>query len=181
MGGTVRSWWDGHALTGSVVSSLLVLAVTALIIDEVVADRQRRDRVVTVAVQGLIVYGQLRRTYGAVTGTEKQPPGVPAEELRTLTNMLLTASPSLFDDPAARRFLEEAERLTAALVGRRVGGVRQWPHGRGPPAAGHGHGPSGGGRRTAREPDFPRGPRRPRGIVEDLTSQTFTRAMCSSG
>ncbi|MCU1493788.1 MAG: hypothetical protein JWO62_1552, partial [Acidimicrobiaceae bacterium] len=34
---SVRVWWDQHSLTGSVVSSLLVLAVTALIVDEVVA------------------------------------------------------------------------------------------------------------------------------------------------
>ena len=31
------AWWDRHSLTGSIVSSLLVLAVTALIVDEVVA------------------------------------------------------------------------------------------------------------------------------------------------
>jgi hypothetical protein len=47
---SARVWWDGHSLTGSVVSSLLVLAVTGLIVDEVVARRQRKERSVSVAV-----------------------------------------------------------------------------------------------------------------------------------
>jgi len=61
----VRMWWDRHSITGSVTSSLLVVAFTGLIVDEVVADRQRRDRSASVAVQALIVYGQIRRTYAA--------------------------------------------------------------------------------------------------------------------
>ena len=56
----VRVWWDRHSLTGSIVASLLGLAVTALIVDEVVARRQRKERAVSVAVQSLIVYGQAR-------------------------------------------------------------------------------------------------------------------------
>jgi hypothetical protein len=44
-----RVWWDRHSITGSVVSNLLVLAVTALIVDEVVARRQRQERAVSVA------------------------------------------------------------------------------------------------------------------------------------
>jgi hypothetical protein len=39
-----RDWWDRHSLTGSIVSSLLVLGVTALIVDEILARRQRRER-----------------------------------------------------------------------------------------------------------------------------------------
>lgn len=53
----VQVWWDRHSLIGSVVASLLVLAVTALIVDEVVARRQRRERAGSVAVQASIVYG----------------------------------------------------------------------------------------------------------------------------
>jgi hypothetical protein len=118
--GGVRTWWDRHSLTGSVVSSLLVVAVTALVIDEVVARRQRRERSVSVAVQGLIVYGQARRAYDAITtgGTEESHSATGApEELRTLASMLLTASPSLFDDPVARRFLEQLERFSASMFG----------------------------------------------------------------
>ncbi len=113
-----RTWWDRHSLTGSVVSSLLVLAVTALIVDEVVANRQRRDRAVTVAVQGLIVFGQARRAYDAISasGVDQLGANGASEELRTLAVMLLAASPSLFDDPEARQFLEQVERLSASML-----------------------------------------------------------------
>jgi hypothetical protein len=115
--GAFRGWWDGHALTGSIVSNLLVLAVTALIVDEVVARRQRRERAASVAVQGLIVYGQARRADDAIIaeGGDTEPPGVASDELRTLATMLLTASPSLFDDPQARRFLEQVERFSVSM------------------------------------------------------------------
>jgi hypothetical protein len=116
--GTVHDWWDRHSLTGSVVSNLLVLAVTALIVDEVVARRQRRERAVSVAVQGLIVYNQARRVFEAVSsgGHDTEHEDAAQEELRTLTTMLLTASSSLFDDPEARQFLSQVERCTGLMV-----------------------------------------------------------------
>lgn len=61
-----RAWWDRHSFTSCVVSSLLVLGATALIVDEIVARRQRRERAVSVAVQGLIVYEQALRAYDVV-------------------------------------------------------------------------------------------------------------------
>jgi hypothetical protein len=120
--GAFRSWWDRHSVTGSAVSSLLVVGVSALIFDEVVARRQRTQRAVTVAVQGLIVYGQTRRTYDAVVaGAENgeadgrgQDKGA-GDELRILASMLLMASPALFDDPVARLFLADVQRLAASM------------------------------------------------------------------
>ena len=114
----VRMWWDRHSITGSVTSSLLVVAFTGLIVDEVVADRQRRDRSASVAVQALIVFGQIRRAYAAITTTTESGshPVDATEELRTVASMLLTASAGLFDDPVARRFLEESERFTASML-----------------------------------------------------------------
>jgi hypothetical protein len=113
-----RDWWDSHSFTGNVVSSLLGLAVAGLIVDEVVARRQRRDRSVSVAVQGLIVYGQARRSYAAVMeipeGDQRSGSGA-REELTILANMLLTASSSLFDDPDSRVFLEKIQRLSASM------------------------------------------------------------------
>jgi hypothetical protein len=114
----VRMWWDRHSITGSIASSLLVVAFTGLIVDEVVADRQRRDRSASVAVQALIVYGQIRRAYAAIstTGDSGSDTADTTEELRTVASMLLTASAELFDDPVARRFLEESERFTASML-----------------------------------------------------------------
>jgi hypothetical protein len=117
----VGSWWDHHSFTTDVVSSLLVLAVTVLIIDEVLARRQRQDRAVTVAVQSLIVYSQALRAYDSVMS---RPDGgsvdgaytdEASDEVRSLAGMILVASPSLFDDPDARLFLEELQRMTAWL------------------------------------------------------------------
>ena len=94
--GSFRAWWDRHSLTGSIVSSLLVLAVTALIFDEIVARRQRKERAITVAVQALIVYGQGRRTWNAVKSSAADGKGTgngagsALEEWRALANMLLT-------------------------------------------------------------------------------------------
>ena len=122
--GGFQAWWDRHSLTASIVSSLLVLAVTALIVDEVVARRQRNDRAMSVAVQALIVYGQGRRTWNAVrsssTGEKGKASGAGSslEEWRALANMLLTASPVLFEDPEARQFLEEAERFSGLILSR---------------------------------------------------------------
>jgi hypothetical protein len=129
-----RTWWERHSLTGSIVSNLLVLAVTGLIVDEVVARRQRKERSTSVAVQVLIVYGQVRRTWNAVKsspadtkgtdtkGTDTKGKGndggTALEEWRVLANMLLTASPAFFDDPEARRFLEEVERFSGLILSR---------------------------------------------------------------
>jgi hypothetical protein len=107
-----RSFWDRHAFTASVVANLLVLAIAALVVDEVVAFRQRRQREVSVSVQGLILYGQARRAYRSVVGGEESG-GI--EELRTFASMLLTASSNLFDDPDARSFLEEVQRFTGVM------------------------------------------------------------------
>lgn len=109
-----RTFWDRHSFTASVVANLLVLAIAALVVDEVVALRQRKQRQVSVAVQGLILYGQARRAYRSVVGGEEAG-GI--EELRTFASMLLTASSNLFDDPDARSFLEEVQRFTGVVYG----------------------------------------------------------------
>jgi hypothetical protein len=113
-----RTWWDQHSLTCSIVSNLLVLAVAGLIVDEVVARRQRRERSVSVAVQGLIVFGQARRAYQAIMAgdADDRDSGGVADELRTLAAMVLTASSSLFDDPEARRLLEQVERFSVSML-----------------------------------------------------------------
>jgi hypothetical protein len=120
-----RAWWDRHSFTSCVVSSLLVLGATVLIVDEIVARRQRRERAVSVAVQGLIVYGQALRAYDVVMAAHDTLSGDGAvdaahfgemrEEVRNLANMVLVASPSLFDDPEARLFLEEVQRLVGTM------------------------------------------------------------------
>ena len=115
--GSFREWWYLHSLTGSIVSSLLVLGVAGLIVDEIVARRQLRERAATVAVQAMIVYGQARRASNALlVENEDSDASDASSEARTLSSMLLTASPSLFDDPVARLFLEDVQRLAGELA-----------------------------------------------------------------
>ena len=125
----VRAWWDQHSFTSCVVSSLLVLGVTVLILDEVIVRRQRKERAVSVAVQAVIVYGQVRRSWEAVAavasgsragGGGAEPGATQLEardEVHSLASMILVASPALFDDPEARLFLEEVQRLAATMYG----------------------------------------------------------------
>ncbi len=110
-------WWARHAITTSLVSDLLIVGATALIFDEVQAYRRRQERSLSVAAQGLIVYGQAREAYQAVLASTSGPSpggGIP-DELRDLASNLLVASPSLFDDPDARDFLLQLDRLMASL------------------------------------------------------------------
>jgi len=110
-------WWAEHAITTSLVSDLLIVGATALIFDEVQAHRRRKERSVSVAAQGLIVYAQAREAYQAVVASISDPSsggGIPGE-LRDLAGNLLAASPSLFDDPDAREFLLQLDRLMASL------------------------------------------------------------------
>ncbi len=96
-------FWDQHAITTSLVSDLLIVGATALIFDEVQACRRRKDRSLSVAAQGLIVYGQAREAYQAVMANLSNPSSdnsIP-DELRELASNLLVASAALFDDPAA--------------------------------------------------------------------------------
>jgi hypothetical protein len=117
-----QTWFDRHSFTSSIISSLLVLAVTGFIVDEIVARRQRKDRATSVTVQALIVYGQCRRAWQAVKSSASGHNGAQGgdgsalEEWRSLANMLLSASPALFEDPEARRFLEEVERFSGLLL-----------------------------------------------------------------
>jgi hypothetical protein len=93
------------------------VGATALIFDEVQAYRQRKDRSLSVAAQGLIVYGQAREAYQAVLASVSDPStddGIP-DELRDLASNLLVVSPSLFDDPDTRDFLLQLDRLMASL------------------------------------------------------------------
>jgi hypothetical protein len=112
----MRSWWSRHSFTGNVVSSLLIVGVTALIFNELVARRQRKARAVSVAVQAAIVYSQSRRVYDAVLASSSEDDRQSArEDLRVLADMLLTAGPGFFDDPQARQFLEKVERLAGSI------------------------------------------------------------------
>lgn len=124
---SVERWWNHHSVIADVVASMLILAVTVLIVDEVAARRGVKERGRVAAVQSVIVYGQALRTERALVSSGEGAEGADvATEVRTLAYMLLTAAPALFDDPAARHFMERAERFSASLL--RLGLNRSGPH-----------------------------------------------------
>ncbi|MGB9112959.1 MAG: hypothetical protein WCF24_09570 [Acidimicrobiales bacterium] len=113
---SVSAWWTRYSFIGSVVSSVLILAFTVLVVDEVVSRRQVRERNHVAAVQAAIVYGQVLQTAKAVMEPGAANSEDAAGEVRALASMLLTAAPALFDDPEAREFMEQAETFSGMLL-----------------------------------------------------------------
>jgi hypothetical protein len=115
---SVSHWWAEHAFTASIVSGILVLAVTVLIVDRVVSRRQIRDRSRAIAAQAAILMSQATRATRAVISSlngegDRDAAG---EELRTYATMLLIGAPLLIDAQLSRVFLEEAQALAGELA-----------------------------------------------------------------
>jgi hypothetical protein len=112
----LRHFWETHALTADTVAGLLVLALTVLIVNQILSRRQLTDRSRAVAVQAGIVLVQARRSVKTVLNGAGDPDSA-REELRTYSLMLLVSAPVLIEDPVAREFLEQAQIL-AGEIGR---------------------------------------------------------------
>jgi hypothetical protein len=116
-----RRWWAAHALTTSTVSGLLVLAITLLVVDQVVSLRQINDRSRAVAAQAAIILAQATRAAKEVSQAVAQGLGPgnrddASEEFRTYMIMLLVGAPILIDEKIARTFLEQAQRLGGEMA-----------------------------------------------------------------
>jgi hypothetical protein len=111
--GPMRRWWDAHALTTDTVAGLLVLLITVLVVDQVVALRQINDRARAVAVQVGIMMTQAARTTQAVSQVlaGKGDRDSAGDEFRTYIMMLLAVAPILIDAKLSRNFLEQAQRM----------------------------------------------------------------------
>lgn len=115
---SVNSWFDGHSFTTDAVSTLLGLAVAALVIDRVAEARSMSARSRVVAVQAAAIAAQARRSIAAFAAARDSGAELnsAAEELRTLTAMTLVSTPVLMDVPETRVFLEETQRLAGTLA-----------------------------------------------------------------
>jgi len=127
----MRRWWDGHALTTDTVAGLLVLAITVLIVDQVVSRRQFNDRARAVGAQAAIILGQAMRASRAVAGAVAQGSGpgdreAASDEFRTYMIMLLVGAPVLIDAKVSRDFLERAQALGGEMV-RALGATARAP------------------------------------------------------
>jgi hypothetical protein len=114
----LRRWWDGHALTTDTIAGLLVLMITALVVNQVVLLRQGSNRARAVAVQVAIMMTQANRAAQAVSRVMAGPGDRDAayEEFRTYTLMLLSVAPLLIDATVPRNFLEKAQNLDGEMA-----------------------------------------------------------------
>lgn len=116
---SVRHFWETHALTTDTVAGLLVLALTVLVVNQILNRRQFTDRSRAVAVQAGIVLVQARRSVKSVLAVRDGAGDQDSarDELRTYSLMLLVSAPVLIEDRVAREFLEQAQGL-AGEIGR---------------------------------------------------------------
>jgi hypothetical protein len=116
---SVRHFWETHALTTDTVAGLLVLALTVLVVNQVVSRRQLTDRSRAVAVQAGIVLVQAMRSVKSVLAVRDGAGDQTSarDELRTYSVMLLVSAPVLIEDRISREFLEQAQAL-AGEIGR---------------------------------------------------------------
>jgi hypothetical protein len=118
-----RRWWAARPLTTDTVAGLLVLLITVLVVNQLLTGRQARQR-------GHAVAAQAASSAGAVSSAISGPGdrGAASDGFRTYMMMLLTAAPVLIDDPAARHFLEQAQRQFPAALPASAGiaSVRFW-------------------------------------------------------
>ena len=119
------AWLDRHSFATDAVSTLLGLAVAALVLDRISARRSLRDRAQVMAAQGAMIAAQALRATGAVTSAldGSGDRDAAADELRTFMMMMLTGAPVLMDAPDTREFLERSQHL-AAEIARALGVTR---------------------------------------------------------
>jgi hypothetical protein len=114
--GAMRRWWAGHALTTDTVSGLLVLAITLLVVDQVVRLRQLKGQARAIGAQATIIRAQATRTSRSVSqavaeGASQGDRDAAVDELRTYMMMLMVGAPVLIDATVSRNFLEQAQNL----------------------------------------------------------------------
>jgi hypothetical protein len=113
-----NTWFDHHSFTTDAVSTLLGLAVAALVVDRISDRRRLSDRAQVMAAQGAMIAAQGLRANQAVRSVldgngDRDAAG---DELRTYLTMMLTGAPVLMDAPQTREFLETSQHLAAELA-----------------------------------------------------------------
>jgi uncharacterized membrane protein YcjF (UPF0283 family) len=135
---SMRRWWEAHALTTDTVSGLLVLAITFLVVDQVVRIRQLNSRAQAIGAQALIVMAQATRATNSVSkavadGAGQSDRDAAVDEVRTYMMMLMVGAPVLIDATVSRTFLEQAQALGGEMWRALTGTAKQssakvsWP------------------------------------------------------
>jgi 4-amino-4-deoxy-L-arabinose transferase-like glycosyltransferase len=114
----LRSWWGGHSMTTDTVSGLLVLLITVLVVNQLLNQRQARQRSRAVAAQTAIMVAQAvqsdRALLSLIEGSDDRHAA--SDGFRTFMMMLLISAPVFIDDPVGRRFLEQAQVLGGVMA-----------------------------------------------------------------
>jgi hypothetical protein len=113
-----NTWFDRHSFSTDAVSTLLGLAVAALVVDRVSDRRRLRDRSQVMAAQGAMIAAQALRATQSVTSAldGSGDRDAAADEVRTFMTLMLTGAPVLMDAPRTRGFLQDSQRLSAELA-----------------------------------------------------------------
>jgi hypothetical protein len=116
--GAFNAWSDRHSFATDAVSTLLGLAVAALVVDRISARRRLRDQAQVMAAQGAMIAAQALRATRAVTSAldDGSDRDAAADELRTFIMMMLTGAPVLMEAPDTRGFLQTSQHLAAELA-----------------------------------------------------------------
>jgi hypothetical protein len=113
----VRRFWSDHALTADTVAGVLVVAITVVVVDQVIRYRQIQGQSRAIGAHAAIMLSQAR---GAVDATLAVRDGhgdraAAGDAVRTYLLVLLVGAPVLIQEPRARRFLERGQVLAAEL------------------------------------------------------------------
>jgi hypothetical protein len=112
-----RKFWSNHPISADTVAGILVVALTVVVLDQIIRHRQRQNQSRAIGAHAAIMLTQAR---GAVDATvavrDREGDRLAAgDAVRTYLQVLLVGAPVLIEDPVARRFLEQAQVLAAEL------------------------------------------------------------------
>ncbi|MBS1885303.1 MAG: hypothetical protein JSS97_20320 [Actinobacteria bacterium] len=110
-------WSAAHPFFTAAATGLLVLLVTVLIVDRVVAMRKERDQARAISAQATFVMAQATRASHAVALVldGSGPREDASEEVRTYLTMVSVGTTVLLDAHLSRPFLEAAQALGAEM------------------------------------------------------------------
>jgi hypothetical protein len=113
----VRRFSSDHPLTADTVAGVLVVAITVVVVDQIIRYRQIQGQSRAIGAHAAIMLSQARGAVEATVAVRDQhgDRAAAGDAVRTYLLVLLVGAPVLIQEPRARRFLEQAQVLAAEL------------------------------------------------------------------
>jgi hypothetical protein len=113
----VRRFSSDHPLTADTVAGVLVVAITVVVVDQILRYRQIQGQSRAIGAHAAIMLSQARGAVDATVAMRDQHGDRAAarDAVQTYLLVLLVGAPVLIQEPRARRFLEQAQVLAAEL------------------------------------------------------------------